>query len=195
MSDDPQKTVVSSVRWALATLALAVLVGLGFGWVLASWDHPTPVRVAPAGQVAPATSSVRVTGTQGVKVTLQRVVKAPQATGSSEWEVVSVEATQSVLGEASLSVGTTSYVQPDHGRLGVIVGPFPGVVAADLEVGRVDASWLIGKPLELGVDIEANHRQVGVGLTLGNKGFVEVGGFSEWTLSNQGLYLAGGMRF
>lgn len=77
-----------------------------------------------------------------------------------------------------------------HGRLGIIAATMPGILAADLQLLRLDVSpvtrWLVDVPLEVGVDAVGNLEAGGVRVSAGGKAFVLVGGWSRWNQGAQG---------
>lgn len=87
----------------------------------------------------------------------------------------------------------------EHGRLGVIAATMPGILAADLQLLRFDVSpatrWLVGVPLEVGLDVAGNLEAGAVGASIGGKAYVIVGAWSRWNLSAQGVAGGIGVRF
>lgn len=205
----------------VAFAALAVLVGaLFFGLTRgAPVAHPSP---APASfATAIATSSAAVTASQSVRVTIRRparpstshksaaersrgpgdALQADLAEGQDE-EVV-IELTQAVAATAASDAQASASAPaepmaavPEHGRLGVTLSTMPGVVALDVQLAQGTLpAWLFGAPLEVGLDVQANHLAAGAGLSVGSKAFASLGGYSQWDLASYGVYGALGMRF
>lgn len=84
---------------------------------------------------------------------------------------------------------------PDHSRLGVLLA-YPVGLALDVEVLQLQVpAWLVGAPLEVGLDVTGNASQVGAGLSVGGKWFAVGGAWTAWTLGDRGLFLAIGARF
>ncbi|MBU6428052.1 MAG: hypothetical protein KGR26_03500 [Cyanobacteria bacterium REEB65] len=85
---------------------------------------------------------------------------------------------------------------PNHGRIGVLAATVPGVLAVDVEAFQLRTPWwLVGQPIEVGLDAEANLAEVGGGISLGSKAFLEAGGYTTYHGDQLGLYLGGGLRF
>ena len=111
-------------------------------------------------------------------------------------------ATAAASSEASASVdhlGCVTEVVPDHARLGVISATMPGILAADYQLLRLDASPLsrpaLGLDLELGLDVAANVQVGALGVTAGGKAFAGAWAWSRWDLGAQGLAAGVGLRF
>ncbi len=97
---------------------------------------------------------------------------------------------------ASIPHSNASSQHNAHGRIGVLAGTLPGVLALDYQAARVDVPpWLLGMPLELGVDVAVNLEAGAIGVTAGGKGFAGLYGYSRWDLSDQGVALGAGLRF
>lgn len=121
-----------------------------------------------------------------IEIELEQGATSSSVAGASAIASSSVTSAGSPAGPSSL----------EHGRLGIVVGLLPGIVGVDLELAAVKVPReLVNLELELGVDVMASGEALGAGLSLGNKGFVTVGGFSTYRLDRQGVYLAGGLRF
>jgi hypothetical protein len=97
----------------------------------------------------------------------------------------------------------TTTPKSEHSRLGILVATLPGVLAVDVEALSVRPLQPLARfnilpadlmTLEVGLDIEANHKQVGALLTTGGKVFVGVGYYGSYDL-NAGPFGACGMRF
>ena len=92
---------------------------------------------------------------------------------------------------ASVNVPVVKDPLTTHDRLGVIATIMPGVVALDVEAMRLEApSWIIGAPLELGLDLGGNLQAMSAGVSVGSKAFAEVGAWSRWNLSDRGLLVS-----
>ncbi|MNT50442.1 hypothetical protein D3C72_1873620 [compost metagenome] len=82
----------------------------------------------------------------------------------------------------------------DHARLGVFVGTVPGAIALTYQVTDVEIPpWVLGTPLELGLEVEGNAQQLGAGVSLGAKAFATAGGYVGW--AGPGWYVGLGTRF
>lgn len=120
-------------------------------------------------------------------------------------EEITIELSQTVTSAASSSAAASASVDqfrqvaemiPDHGRLGVILGTMPGLVALDVELVRVEIPpWLVGVPLEIGLDVAANLEAGAVGVSVGEKAYAMAGAWSTWRGDQRGLLLGAGMRF
>lgn len=123
-------------------------------------------------------------------------------------EEITIEVSQAITAaatssaQASASIGNQAppaSFQSDHGRLGIIAATMPGLLAADLQLYRLDVSpvtrWLVDVPMEVGLDVAGNLEAGAVGVSAGGKAFVLAGGWSRWNLSGQGLALGLGLRF
>ena len=87
-------------------------------------------------------------------------------------------------------------VAPSHGSIGVLASTVPGVLAVDVEALQLSTPWwLVGQPLEVGLDAEANLAEVGAGVSVGSKAFVEAGGYLGYSGRQRGIYVGGGIRF
>lgn len=184
--------------------------------------RPTPSATPAARSAANAGSSAATTATQGLRISGRRIpaaqVTSPKSAGHPEeqgsgasqvttpdgdvWEWV-IEASQSITMAATASAQASASVAApeasvvlDHGRLGVIAATMPGILAADLELARVDVPpWLVGVPLELGLDVAGNLEAGTLGVSVGSKAFALVGYWSRWNLSAQGVTVGAGLRF
>ena len=84
----------------------------------------------------------------------------------------------------------------DHGRIGLLAATVPGVLAVDFEALQLRTPWwLVGQPIEVGLDAEANLAEAGAGISVGSKAFLAAGGFLGYSLRERGLYLGAGLRF
>lgn len=106
-------------------------------------------------------------------------------------------ATAAASSEASASVhhlGSVTDMVHQHARLGAMVGTMPGAIALTYQLADVEIPpWVLGTPLELGLDVEGNLSQIGAGVSVGGKAFAAGGGYLGW--NGPGLYLGLGMRF
>lgn len=98
--------------------------------------------------------------------------------------------TSTSSGEASASVLPVLPPQPEERKsedfpIGIIAGTMPGVVALDYRALQLGP---------LGVDLEANHRQVGAGISIGTKAF-GVGGVYQGFDGGCGVFVGVGVRF
>lgn len=114
-------------------------------------------------------------------------------------QAITSAATASAQASASESPYAPAIPTSSHGRLGIIAATMPGILAADLQVVRIDASpvtrWLVDMPMELGVDTIVNLDAIGSGVTVGSKGFVGLYGWNRWDRTAGGLALGAGLRF
>lgn len=114
-------------------------------------------------------------------------------------QAIAAAATSSAQASASVELVSIPYKLPDHGRLGVIAATMPGILAADLQLVRLDVSpvtrWLVDVPLEVGVDLVGNLESGGLGVSVGSKAFGIAGAWSRWNLGDQGVALGAGLRF
>lgn len=82
----------------------------------------------------------------------------------------------------------------EHARLGAFIGTVPGAIALTYQLADVEIPpWVLGTPLELGLEVEGNAQQLGAGISLGSKAFGIAGGYVGW--SGPGWYVGAGMRF
>ncbi len=76
------------------------------------------------------------------------------------------------------------------------MGTFPGLVALDVELVRLDVPpWMLGTPLELGIDVGAGPGAAVAGVSVGGKAYLAGGAWSRWTLTEQGIWAGAGLRF
>ena len=214
---------------ALVLGAIVALLFAGSLMARCSAPSPVPLTTPRPESRAEAVTQATATASQVVKVTITRkptAQDAPQATkqvrpgglsligtdgGSTaptDGESITIEVSQAVgvAAGASASVKPDLMVQPvsnpykfDHARLGVIAATMPGILAADYQLLRLDASPLsrpvLGVDLELGLDAAVNLEAGAVGVTAGKKAFTGAYYWSRWNLSEQGLAAGVGLRF
>lgn len=200
----------------LILAALAVLVG-ALAFLLTRCSHPAPrVSSAPAMPAshsqANASGSAAVTASQVTQATvIIDDLPEPPASGSARPPemrrrvTVTLVATQAIAVAASSSAAASASVDhfaevgkmmPDHGRVGVILATMPGAVALDVELLRAELPpWLLGAPMEVGLDVAGNLEAGAVGLSCGSKAFILAGAWSRYNLSDRGWYVGAGMRF
>lgn len=128
-----------------------------------------------------------------------------QAVSDNQDEEIIIELSQAVTSGASSSAAASASVDqfrqvaemiPNHGRLSVLLGTMPGLVALDVELLRVDVPpWLLGVPLEMGLDLAGNLETGALGVSVGGKAYAMAGAWSTWRGDQQGLLLGVGMRF
>jgi hypothetical protein len=83
---------------------------------------------------------------------------------------------------------------PTHARLGAMVATVPGALALTYQLEHVEVPpWVVGIPLEVGLDVQGNLSQVGAGVSVGSKAFATGGGYVGWT--GPGWYVGAGLRF
>jgi hypothetical protein len=214
-NDPPEGRLPAALAILAALACFVILAGVG----LAKCSAPSPVPLAspaPAAQAA-ATASTAATASQAVRVTIRRPTHEPHApyfrpiyphergddnVSSPEphaQEEIVIEVSQAIAAGASSQASASvpvikASLTPDHARLGVIVASVPGAIAITYQVADVEIpSWVLGTPLELGLDVEGNLSQVGGGISVGGKAFIEAGGFVSW--EGPGWYVGLGMRF
>ncbi len=143
-------------------------------------ERPTP-GVVPSGSTAVAT-----------------------ATDSPPIEIdVTTTATSSAMAAATASppepaapISPAGSAAPSHGRIGVLAATIPGVFAFDVEALQLRTPWwLVGQPIEVGLEAEANLAEAGAGITIGSKAFVEGGSYLGFDGRQRGLFVGGGLRF
>lgn len=127
------------------------------------------------------------------------------APGEPEDDGIILDITQTMTAGASSGAAASASAEhipesrnmvPDHGRVGVILGTMPGGVALCFEGVRLDApEWLIGAPLEIGVNVAANLEAVAAGTSVGGKVFAIVGPWARWDGRDRGVFVGAGMRF
>jgi len=183
-----------------------------------------PSRPREATQVATASAAVSAVSTNNVRITVKKArpdagkamrsdggperIATPLSSSSVELDdgsdavvievstTTTAQATTSAQAESSARETQPESAQPDHGRLGVLIGTMPGVFAASFQLGSVVIPpSVVGMPIEVGADIELNHEHAGVALTAGGKGFVAGVAWSRWDLRAQGLGIGVGLRF
>ncbi|MNY37411.1 hypothetical protein D3C86_1719730 [compost metagenome] len=75
-----------------------------------------------------------------------------------------------------------------------MVATVPGAIALTYQVTDVEIPpWVLGTPLELGLEVEGNLNQLGAGVSVGGKAFASAGGYLGW--DGPGWYVGLGMRF
>ncbi len=93
-------------------------------------------------------------------------------------------------------VSPTQLPVPSHGRIGVLAATIPGILSVDVEALQLRTPWwLVGQPLEVGLDAEANLAEAGAGISVGSKAFIEGGGYLGYSLRQRGVYVGAGLRF
>ncbi len=122
-----------------------------------------------------------------------------------EGEEIVIEISQGVIGGADSLITDPLIKNPagnlnsDHGRLGVIAATMPGILAADLQLVRLDVSpvtrLLADVDMEVGADLAGNLEAGAVGVSAGGKAFALAGVWSRWDMRGQGVALAAGLRF
>lgn len=207
------------IRNQVILVILALVCLLGLGALVSRCIGPAVAPVPPVAVSAPAVPvkaevQAASAGTQGLKVTVRGIksaeVKSPKQKpfgsapstpqAGSDFEII-LEATQSLVMASSASVEVKSHSAPtagqlEHAKLGVMVGLVPGYVAADFQLAKMDLPlWLFNTPMEVGLDVEANHMQMGLGLSAGEKAFATAGSYLTYGDWQQGYYLGLGLRF
>lgn len=157
----------------------------------------TPVQASP---LAPETQQ-RPAGK------VDQFSQAPYTVVQPPDEEIIVELSQAMVAAASSSAQASAsreQIPPireqnpplgEHSRLGVALTTMPGILAADLQLLRLDVPpWLLGVPLEVGWDLVVNLQAVGVGASVGGKAF----GLAGYWVDRQGetgLCVGLGARF
>ena len=173
-----------------------------------------PRHVAPVAQARPleatasaaavATSSAATVGKQTIRVTIprqtppqgpKRRVLVPEGTTVPPDEEnappIVIELEQTMAATASSESQATASAMVAHApvdpfpRAGVLVGTMPGGVALDLELAQVHG---------VGIDLEGNAEQVGLGASWGDRLFLEGGGFVTYD-GAPGLFVGLGARW
>ncbi len=108
-------------------------------------------------------------------------------------------ATSSASATASAPIATIpvqASMVPTHGRVGMLAATVPAILALDIQALQLHTPWwLVGQPIELSLDAEANLAEVGAGISVGSKAFVEAGGDVSYSGRERGIYIGGGLRF
>lgn len=186
--------------------------------------HPDPSpaarAIATSSSAATASQTVRVTIRRPVSADHAPQIRSknrkwgPETQSGSDsphaptdFEEIIIEGMQTVSAAANsaatasvnrspASVNASPHFVNDHGRLGVVALTAPGILAADFQLARLDVPpWLVGIPLELGLDVAANIETAAAGVTIGGKGFAGGYAWYRWDLGAQGLAAGIGLRF
>lgn len=208
---------------ALAAAGALLLAVLGFARCNDPGPPaPLPVASPVPAATAIASSSTAATASQAVKVTLRRPVAGPHApqiksenrngepetlsgSGGShahDFEEIVIEVSQTATAAASSEASAVTVegnrlqnVDTSHARLGAFIGTVPGAIALTYQVADVEIPpWVVGTPIELGLEVEGNLAQVGAGVSVGGKGFATAGGWLGFH-GGSGWYLGIGLRF
>lgn len=169
-------------------------------------DPPAPAVVTPP----PPLKAVAKAKT---RVVIERPVASAQASSTQPIERIVIESDAEA--EAKVEPTAPPHVlhtplpvlmaeRPNHTRIGVVAGTFPGLLALDVQILRGYpltplANWSVLPPevktLELSLDLEFNSHQAGLSLAAGDKLFGSVGYFGSWTELSHGPFIGIGMRF
>lgn len=137
---------------------------------------PSPVPVVAASAAARATAKVTITRPAAVRPH-PNTSPAPsagrpgdvQASSEPDVEVITIDlGADAGAGAAVTPPSAAPSLAPMRGGLGVLVGPFPGLVAVDYRFMATRAGelgpWVPRdlRDVELGLSVEANHKQAGV---------------------------------
>lgn len=126
---------------------------------------------------------------------------------NDEWEItIKTVATSSTTTAAAASSsapvdnhGDSVDNSPRHGRLGVGALLMPGVIACTFELASFELpADLVGMRAEIGLDVVANLKAAGAGVSVGpgsGKGFGLVGAFTAYDGSSAGVLVGAGLRF
>ncbi|MBO9542720.1 hypothetical protein J7643_19195 [bacterium] len=111
-------------------------------------------------------------------------------------QTTSAVAASEVTSSAAVPVAAPRDALPTHGRLGVVLTTMPGMLAADVQLARVEVPpWVVGAPLEVGLDLVGNLEAGGAGVSVGDKAFAFTGAWSTWDGRERGIALGAGLRF
>ena len=150
----------------------------GGGAVVRVSNALQPVRTI----IGKSVLSLNVQSPSGTVRHVITTVTAPEANGSDL--VVSVQPNPIEI----------TIKEPEHSRIGIIGGTFPGFVALDVQTLRGYPAKSLGLDLEASIDVQAGLQQAGVGLSLGGKTFATGGGYLTYA-GQTGWYIGGGLRF
>ena len=154
--------------------------GTGGGRQLQAGGRPAPVGT-DSGSTAAAI------GADSPPIEIDVTTSSTASTSAAATASTPVLATSTQIAQAAA---------PGHGRLGVLAATVPGILAIDLEALQLQTPWwLVGQPIEVGLDAEANLVEAGVGVIVGSKAFVETGGYLGYDGHQRGIYVGGGLRF
>ena len=183
----PPAVALAQAAAATSTRVHIVIRRWPMSWPAAPSGNGVPDRVATAsGSVSPqAPPSVIATDSPPIEIDVTTT-----STASS-----TAAATASAPSLASAFPPGQTPV-PSHGRIGVLAATVPGILAIDVEALQLRTPrWLVGQPVEVGLDAEANLAEVGAGVGVGSKAFVEAGGDVGYRSRQYGIYIGGGLRF
>lgn len=177
-----------------------------------------PIQTSAATTSAAASQSVRVTirrpadeaiaskasnGAENPQLTPQKaiapyeeiVIEVAQDTTAAATAQASAELDKDIRNADAIQFVDNS-VDNSHARIGVITATMPGILAADYQLARIDVPpWVLGTPLELGLDVAGNLEVGTLGVTAGGKAFAGAYYWTRWNLSDHGPALAVGLRF
>ena len=140
---------------------------------------------APGGPVSGPTAGAIATDSPPIEIdvtTTSTASSTAAATASAPSQVAGVSPTQLPV--------------PSHGRIGILAATVPGIFSVDVEALQLRTPWwLVGQPIEVGLDAEANLTEAGAGISVGSKAFIEGGGYLGYSLRQRGVYVGGGLRF
>jgi hypothetical protein len=225
---DPTEGRLPAAIAAVALVVGAIVALLVVGSLMARCSMPAespPNDAMEQPNGTQSTAQATATASQAVRVTITRKPAsqdAPQATRRGEpgglglsggdggstaptdGESITIEVSQAVgvAAGASASVSAPTFgnlPKVDHARLGLVAITAPGILAADYQLLRLDASPLsrpaLGVDLELGLDVAGNAQVGALGVTAGGKAFSGAWAWSRWDLGEQGVAMGVGLRF
>lgn len=208
MIPTPVPTATPAVSSAATSSAAATATGrfrvvIPIGALKPALDIAPQARRAgiPGQSILPSRSTSEPSQSLGKAALLEASNGADPGDVVIEFEqVLTSAATSSVQASASIDhFRDATEMVPGHGRLGVIAATMPGILAADLQLLRLDVSpltrWLVDVDMEVGVDTIINLEAIGSGVTVGSKDFVGVYGWNRWNMSGQGVAVGVGLRF
>jgi hypothetical protein len=224
---DPREGRLPAAVAILAALVCFVILA-GVGLAKCSVPPPAPIAIprpdpTPAAK-AIASSSAAATMTNDLEIIIprsptpkaialkqpneadQRVITTPETDHPEEPIVIRIRQSATATASSEASSSATAPGQPlripeefGHARLGVALLTAPGILMADYQLVRLDASPLsrpvIGVDLELGLDVAGNAQVGAVGVTAGGKAFAGAWAWSRWDLGAQGIAAGIGLRF
>ena len=163
--------------------------------VIRRWPRSWPAAPSGSGvpdRVATASGSVSPQAPPSVIATDSPPIEIDVTTTSTASSTAAATASAPSLAAA---VTVAQHPMLRHGRIGVLAATVPGVLAIDVEALQFRTPWwLVGQPLEVGLDAEANLAEAGAGISVGSNVYVEAGGFTTYRGGQRGLYLGGGLR-
>ncbi len=181
---------------------------------------PAPQAEATSSAAATATGTLKATirrpiGPHAPQIKSENLHNGPEAQAGSDgphardFEEIVIEVSQTATAAASSEASAAAEApslewvrreeprgRDDHARLGVMGATVPGAIAITYQLMAVELPpWLLGTPLELGLDAAVNLEAGALGVTAGQKAFAGAYYWSRWSLSDHGPAIAVGLRF